>query len=218
MASCPNCKIENERYARFCFDCGGSLAAPKISPCLGCGSTEVLSGPFCIACGAEQNAQPIKVQRFTWNSELSGRESKRLLEAVEKQKDSSSVRSSLLVALLAGIVFGGLVFSFLKTLQNLQTLPLFGKIPAEGLTVFSKEANLNIALKKISDSTVENVYYLGEADSGGTFTIAALEPGDYTMTLGSPGKMSAIQTISLSQNNSTVLGYPQKIELPEDSD
>jgi len=119
---------------------------------------------------------------------------------------------------VAGIVFGGLVFSLLKTLQNLQTLPLLGKIPINGLTVFSKEANANIVLKQSSDSTVENVYYLGKADSGGTFTIATLAPGDYTITLGSPGKMSAVQTISLSQNNSTVLGYPQKIELPEDSD
>jgi hypothetical protein len=38
------------------------------------------------------------------------------------------------------------------------------------------------------------------------------------MTLDSPGKMSAVQTISLSPTNATVLGYPQKIELPEDSD
>src|SRR4029453_9790885 len=45
---CPKCQTENRAGAKFCEDCGASLA----SPCRACGADLTAGKKFCGSCGA----------------------------------------------------------------------------------------------------------------------------------------------------------------------
>ena len=55
---CPNCSQENPANARFCFNCGNSLA--KATPhCSNCGSELPAGARFCMNCGQPQNVSTV---------------------------------------------------------------------------------------------------------------------------------------------------------------
>lgn len=55
---CPNCSQDNPANARFCFNCGNSLA--KTTPhCSNCGSELPAGARFCMNCGQPQNVSTV---------------------------------------------------------------------------------------------------------------------------------------------------------------
>ncbi|MBQ9545330.1 MAG: SPFH domain-containing protein [Clostridia bacterium] len=51
---CPDCGAENKKEARFCWDCGRSLAPSKKKTCFKCGAQLEERAKFCCECGASQ--------------------------------------------------------------------------------------------------------------------------------------------------------------------
>ncbi|MBM3132270.1 MAG: zinc-ribbon domain-containing protein [Chloroflexi bacterium] len=63
---CPQCQAENEATAKFCAECGVSLAARDVRPpprvyifCPKCGSDSLDGGAFCRACGSRFDGAPV---------------------------------------------------------------------------------------------------------------------------------------------------------------
>jgi membrane protease subunit (stomatin/prohibitin family) len=48
---CPNCGTENAAGAKFCANCGTSLATPAVAHCTNCGSELAPGAKFCANCG-----------------------------------------------------------------------------------------------------------------------------------------------------------------------
>jgi ribosomal protein L40E len=63
---CERCGGDNPADARFCIDCGGTLASATTGPttrlasinCPGCGTTNPEQARFCVLCGRAFSAQP----------------------------------------------------------------------------------------------------------------------------------------------------------------
>jgi len=51
MVACPGCNTPNPQGAKFCTNCGASVAAPTTRPCPGCRAAVALDAKFCASCG-----------------------------------------------------------------------------------------------------------------------------------------------------------------------
>ena len=52
--TCPRCRLENPRQAKFCLEC----ATPLARPCVNCGTPLPASAKFCLECAHPVGASP----------------------------------------------------------------------------------------------------------------------------------------------------------------
>src|SRR6476469_2638589 len=63
--TCPNCAHENPAQAKFCLNCGTSLA-PATQKCSNCGTDLPAGARFCMSCGQAVSAStPTEEARLT---------------------------------------------------------------------------------------------------------------------------------------------------------
>src|SRR5262244_3474905 len=76
---CPRCQAENRAGAKFCEDCGASLAIP----CRACGAELTPGKKFCGSCGAPTSADK-PIERSDRPAEPSEKPAERPAEVAER--------------------------------------------------------------------------------------------------------------------------------------
>jgi hypothetical protein len=115
----------------------------------------------------------------------------------------------------------------LKTWHNFALLSLSQRWTESRVVVYSAEPNASIEIAKTGDRespSFQNMqglhkdYLLGESDAQGSFATKHAEPGNYILTVSAPGKKAALRPLTIGQNCPTIIGYPEKIQLPNEEE
>jgi hypothetical protein len=223
--TCQRCAGQIETHARFCLHCGDKVGMFFSTDCPSCGYSDPLNGPFCIRCGAATSVSKIKAPTqagFSWGKKTKeGTIYDQVITSVDKGISQSTRGPTWLhgFATVLGLGLGALLALGLINNTDYQSMATRLKWPSGGLVVYSQEPNATISLKSIEkDPEAEIRYFDGALTASGSLALPAVSPGDYLLTLEKSGKKTFIQLVTVKQGHPTIVGYPEKIKLPNEMD
>jgi len=223
--TCQRCAGQNETHARFCVHCGDKVGMFFSTDCPSCGCSDPLNGPYCIRCGAATSVSRIKAPTqagFSWGKKTKeGTIYEQVITSVDKGISQSSRGPTWLhaLAIVLGLALGAFLALALMYSPDFQSLATRMKWPATGLVVYSQEPNATLSLKSIEkDPDAQSKYFDGSLGGTGSLALPAVSAGDYLLTLEKSGKKSFVQLVTVKQGAPTIVGYPEKIKLPDEMD
>ncbi|MBK9144738.1 MAG: zinc ribbon domain-containing protein [Candidatus Melainabacteria bacterium] len=225
---CPSCLRRNDQGMSFCMYCGTGLSGTgeragtadlrSLVPCLKCGKADELSKSFCVFCGAEiyvpgsSAPDSSAFKKFSW--ELQRIDDIDVLRAdpeqpIKKAHRQKAVNWTLLLGLLG--ILSGAGAAFALGGHTLQTAYLKLVLPAEGLVIYASPS----ATSYVLESEDKKFFLTGHSGRDGSISIKDVPPGKYTVRLSAPGHKTVRQKVPVEAKRTTLLGYPEKIVLPE---
>jgi hypothetical protein len=223
--NCQRCAGRNDLYARFCVHCGEKTGTYFSSECPNCGSTDLLNGPFCVSCGAATSVGKIKVPTasgFSWSKKTKGGTLyNKLTESLEQEASDLNRGPGRLrfLAIASGVICGALLALGLSHSETFQRMATRLEWPMQGLVIYSDEPYANMNLKAIdSNLATESVSFDGSLGASGSIALKAIPAGSYLLTLSSAGKQSLVQPVTVSQGHPTIVGFPERLKLPHQTE
>lgn len=233
---CQSCGVTNSSDMSFCLQCGKVLNSDveakrelkgiKKRKCNSCGKADELNNRYCIFCGAEvkaiagRNTNPVALAKFSQElakvapevtiRPVSSEKTQQVKVAAPPQKASSGVPLFLALGLICG---AGLAY-FCGGENLAQTYLLISSdAPKNGLVAFVDRAGVNV----IVESDDRTHYTLGQTGKLGTISVADMNPGFYRLKFSFPGCKPLLDTVNVAADKLNLLGFDQKIVMPEQS-
>lgn len=206
----------------YCLYCGSSLSSDLDQTttgtkrvgrtCFKCGKSDQLNNQFCVHCGSKMQSPgevDESVARFT-------RELRYLKDEPSKPKHQPLAKADyrrplnlVPFACLLGIAVGCLIGFKLPDL-GFTSFSLQPNWPKQGLVIY---ANPPFAQVMIEDAACRK-FSIGQLGPTGSLSLNDLPPGRYKVQIQAPGYQTVVQFASIEPDRPTVLGFPQKIDLP----
>ena len=128
----------------------------------------------------------------------------------EKPPGSSS---GLMVAAIIGII-GGIVTAGILYQQKLFDYVLFRcSWPRTGLVVYANPTSFQARLESADKSKI----LFASSDTHGALSVLNVPSGTYRIYIQSPGYRTIVQSIQVVSSGPTVIGFPNRIDLPKKS-
>jgi hypothetical protein len=212
--NCPSCYRPNQPGMLYCLYCGNSLSLEQpegLQKCAQCGRSDQLNDLFCVHCGSKiesSAASQDPIAKLSWELEQ--------LAPIQKQSNLSKPKIAkrgrlnlIPFAALLGIA-SGLACAWKLLDPQFAAIFLQGNWPKQGLVVY---ANPPFAQVTIEDAEAKK-FSIGQLGSLGSLSLSDLAPGLYRVQIAAPGYQTAVQYAPIEQGRPTVLGFPERINLP----